>query len=183
MDALTLPPAPLHYPQRHGLNCGNGDRARPGCPLRVKSAVLAINPPLPIYPDQRTSSDRSSWSGSCHFRTSASQQKNSHWITASPSGPTGIAGISMPGRLAVQRPTSVAPPTTPSARGECLTSASVRENPPGRYAVIIDYQPTKRVRVDRWYRDRSNHHLPDLDYHQISDIPRLPTIWRRGIIR
>ena len=28
MDALTLPPAPLHFPQRHGLNCGNGDRAR-----------------------------------------------------------------------------------------------------------------------------------------------------------
>jgi hypothetical protein len=30
-------------------------------------------------------------------------------------------------------------------RGECLTSASVRENPPGRHAVIIDYPPTKRV--------------------------------------
>jgi len=35
----------------------------------------------------------------CHNRTHAAQQKNSYWIIASPSGPTGIAGISMPGRL------------------------------------------------------------------------------------
>jgi hypothetical protein len=35
MDALTLPPAPSHFPQRHGLNCGNGDRNRAGCTLRV----------------------------------------------------------------------------------------------------------------------------------------------------
>jgi hypothetical protein len=75
----------------------------------------------------------------CQNRTHAAQQKNSYWIVASPSGPTGIAGISMPGRLAVHRLTSVAPPATPSARGKCLTPASVRENPPIRHAVIIDY--------------------------------------------
>src|SRR4030088_1650463 len=40
MDALTLPPTPLHYPQRHGLNCGNDDRARLGCPLRVVSKSM-----------------------------------------------------------------------------------------------------------------------------------------------
>jgi hypothetical protein len=92
-----------------------------------------------LCPQQRTSSARPLRSEKCHNRTHAAQQKNSYWIIASPSGPTGIAGISMPGRLAVQRPTSVAPPTTPSARGKCLTSASVRENPPIRRAVIIDY--------------------------------------------
>jgi hypothetical protein len=39
MVALTLPHAPLHLPQRHGPNCGNGDPARSGCPLRVKPGI------------------------------------------------------------------------------------------------------------------------------------------------
>jgi len=50
MDALTLSPAPLHFPQRHGLNCGNGDRARPGCPLRVNRYSLTMSVSLPLFP-------------------------------------------------------------------------------------------------------------------------------------
>src|ERR1700730_15510556 len=37
-------------------------------PLWVKSAVLGVARSLPVYPDQRTSSDRSGWSGSCQNR-------------------------------------------------------------------------------------------------------------------
>src|SRR5580700_6414884 len=47
------------------------------CPLRVKSYVLTLGPPLPLYPDQRTSSYRSCWSGSCQQETHAPQQFNS----------------------------------------------------------------------------------------------------------
>jgi hypothetical protein len=36
--------------------------------------VLAVGRPLPVYPDQRTSSDRSSWSGWCQQQTHAPRQ-------------------------------------------------------------------------------------------------------------
>jgi hypothetical protein len=36
IDPSACPLTLLHFPQMRGLNCGNGDRARPGCPLRVK---------------------------------------------------------------------------------------------------------------------------------------------------
>jgi hypothetical protein len=39
--------------------------------LRVKSAVSTLCQPLPVYPDQRTSSDRPSWSGWCQKRMSS----------------------------------------------------------------------------------------------------------------
>jgi len=45
-------------------------------PLWVISAVLTVRRPLPVYPDKRTSSDRSSWSGSCQMR------RRSHSIAA-----------------------------------------------------------------------------------------------------
>jgi len=34
-------------------------------PARVKNGPGSPETPLPVYPDQRTSSDRPSWSGSC----------------------------------------------------------------------------------------------------------------------
>jgi hypothetical protein len=37
----------------------------------VIRVVLTTCRPLPVYPDQRTSTDRSGWSGSCQFRTRA----------------------------------------------------------------------------------------------------------------
>jgi hypothetical protein len=37
-------------------------------PVRVKSAVFASGQRLPDYPEQRTSSDRPGWSGSCQNR-------------------------------------------------------------------------------------------------------------------
>src|ERR1700738_2700963 len=40
----------------------------------VKSYVLTLGLPLPLYPDQRTSSDRFGWSGSCQQRTYAPRQ-------------------------------------------------------------------------------------------------------------
>jgi hypothetical protein len=36
----------------------------------VKNAVLTVILPLPVYPEQRKSSDRRSWSGWCHEETS-----------------------------------------------------------------------------------------------------------------
>src|ERR1035437_9503756 len=38
-------------------------------PWWVKSAVLTLNQPLPVYPDQRTSTGRPSVSVSCHEQT------------------------------------------------------------------------------------------------------------------
>lgn len=40
-------------------------------------AVLTLNQPLPVYPDQRTSTDPPSWSGWCHKRKSATCQSRS----------------------------------------------------------------------------------------------------------
>jgi hypothetical protein len=34
----------------------------------VNRVILTGYQPLPVYPDQRTSSDRPGWSGSCHDR-------------------------------------------------------------------------------------------------------------------
>ena len=42
--------------------------------LGVKSAGLTLGQPLPVRPYQRTSSDRLSWSGSCHLRKSCLQR-------------------------------------------------------------------------------------------------------------
>jgi hypothetical protein len=42
-----------------------------GGPVRVKRVGLTINPALPVYPDQRTSSDPTAWSGLCHKATLA----------------------------------------------------------------------------------------------------------------
>jgi hypothetical protein len=39
-------------------------KTRP-CPLRVKSAVLTVRNPVPVYPEERTSSDRPGRSGWC----------------------------------------------------------------------------------------------------------------------
>ena len=43
-------------------------------PLWVKSAIFTLGLPLPVYPRQRTLSDRTAWSGSC--------QKRSHGVIA-----------------------------------------------------------------------------------------------------
>jgi hypothetical protein len=43
--------------------------------LWVNRFVLATGQPLPVYPDERTSSDRPGCSGSCHFLTHAPQQE------------------------------------------------------------------------------------------------------------
>src|SRR6202022_3580032 len=46
---------------------------------------LTLRPSLPVYPDQRTSSDRPNWSGSCQQRTHAAQQTASlfdHFVGA-----------------------------------------------------------------------------------------------------
>src|ERR1700688_2517337 len=44
------------------------------CPRRVNNGPDNPKTPLPVYPDERTSPDRSGGSGWCHFRTHASQQ-------------------------------------------------------------------------------------------------------------
>jgi hypothetical protein len=49
---------------------------RGGCLFRVKSVGLTAGRPLPIYPAERTSSDRSRMSVRCHLRTDAAQQTN-----------------------------------------------------------------------------------------------------------
>jgi hypothetical protein len=43
--------------------------------LWVNRFVLATGQPLPVYPDERTSSNRPGCSGSCHFLTHAPQQE------------------------------------------------------------------------------------------------------------
>jgi hypothetical protein len=40
-------------------------------PRWVKSVVLTVCQPLPVYPDQRTSTDLPGWSGSCQEETLA----------------------------------------------------------------------------------------------------------------
>ena len=35
------------------------------CPRRVNRVILTVRRRLPVYPEQRTSSDRPDWSGSC----------------------------------------------------------------------------------------------------------------------
>jgi hypothetical protein len=45
-----------------------------GKSFRVNRAGLTLCQPLPVYPDQRTSSDRSGWSGSCQNRTFGQQR-------------------------------------------------------------------------------------------------------------
>src|SRR5258708_6323685 len=42
-------------------------------PKWVNRATLIVGQSLPVYPDQRTSSDRRGMSGWCHFRTHAPQ--------------------------------------------------------------------------------------------------------------
>jgi hypothetical protein len=56
----------------HGLQSSARDEVE--CPLRVNRAVLTLNRPLPVYADERTSSDRPGWSGSCQEETHAPQQ-------------------------------------------------------------------------------------------------------------
>ena len=46
--------------------------------------------PLPVYPDQRTSSDRPGMSGWCHFRTHASQQIAACSISSSGTSRAGL---------------------------------------------------------------------------------------------
>src|ERR1700730_8520718 len=57
IDARPLTPARQNLLQRTA-----------GPYMWVKSAVLGVARSLPVYPDQRTSSDRSGWSGSCQNR-------------------------------------------------------------------------------------------------------------------
>jgi hypothetical protein len=52
----------------------HGPAFRTQCFFRVNRAGLTLCRPLPVYPDQRTSSGRPGWSGSCHIRTLAPQQ-------------------------------------------------------------------------------------------------------------
>ena len=40
------------------------------CPIRVNRVGLTAHGRLPLYPDQRTPSDRPGWSGSCQHTTS-----------------------------------------------------------------------------------------------------------------
>src|ERR1700730_4375711 len=86
-------------------------------PLWVKSAVLGVARSLPVYPDQRTSSDRSGWSGSCQNRnwpvSSAgfSFLRNLGWLVApvclEASGATkptiSVSGLSATTRLSIHR--------------------------------------------------------------------------------
>src|SRR5882757_6313336 len=44
---------------------------RAACPSWVNRVGLATGQPLPVYPEQRTSSRRPTWSVSCHYRTLA----------------------------------------------------------------------------------------------------------------
>jgi hypothetical protein len=67
-------------------------------PMRVIRVVLTVGQPLPVYPDQRTSSDRRGWSGSCQSATS----EVGYSITSSASANT-LAGNSSPSDFAVLR--------------------------------------------------------------------------------
>src|SRR5260370_34663117 len=90
MDALTLSPAPLHFPQRDGLNCGNGHRAQSGCPLRVINGPDGPEVRLPLYPRKRTQLGHRAMSEKCQTATldvEAAQRKSR------PKGaPSAIAG-------------------------------------------------------------------------------------------
>jgi hypothetical protein len=44
---------------------------------------LTLNEPLPVYREQRTSSERPGWSVWCHNRTHGLQQTQPHSITSS----------------------------------------------------------------------------------------------------
>jgi hypothetical protein len=52
-------------------------------PLWVIRVVLAIGQPLPVYPDQRTSSEPAGTSVLCHNRTHSIQQTTCYSITPS----------------------------------------------------------------------------------------------------
>jgi len=45
----------------------------PRCPNWVNRVALTVDWPFPVYPDQRTSSDRPGISGWCHVRTQAEE--------------------------------------------------------------------------------------------------------------
>ena len=47
------------------ISDGNQD----SCPIWVKRVVLTVTQPVPVFPDQRTSSDKLGWSVSCHKPT------------------------------------------------------------------------------------------------------------------
>jgi len=79
---------------------------------RVNRAVLTLGRPLPVYPGKQTISEPVGASQKCHLRTDAPQQIDplfDHLVRAAEQR----RRVSIPSALAVQRPTSVAAPTTP----------------------------------------------------------------------
>jgi hypothetical protein len=70
--------------------------------LWAKSYVLTLGLPLPVYPHERTSSDRPGWSGSCQKPTYARQQ-TAALLDHLAARPSSAGGIVRPSVLAVLR--------------------------------------------------------------------------------